>query len=301
MACQLLLINLIELMKLSGMRQLNLFKTLWGHTGDYKSAALLADQAGFNGIEGPAPERNHNQLDQLGQALEDHRLDYIAEICTAGSYVPDRRATPEEHLQSLEYKIQLSKPLSPKFYNVMAGCDAWSFDQQIEFFSRTLEIADKHSILCSFETHRSRSFFNPWITRDVLRAIPNLKITLDISHWAVVCERLMDSEMDVIEEIVPKVHHVHGRVGYDQGPQVPHPAASEYTEALLSHENIWEMAWQSQKDRGYEISTMTPEFGPDGYLHTLPFTNAPVADLWEINQWIGSRQRAHFEDWQSSL
>ena len=38
---------------------------------------------------------------------------------------------------------------------------------------------------------------------------------------------------------------------------------------------------------------MTPEFGPDGYLHTLPFTNAPVADLWEINTWMGHEERRH--------
>jgi hypothetical protein len=42
---------------------------------------------------------------------------------------------------------------------------------------------------------------------------------------------------------------------------------------------------------------MTPEFGPDGYLHCLPFTNAPVADLWQINRWVGERQRDHFADW----
>ncbi len=39
---------------------------------------------------------------------------------------------------------------------------------------------------------------------------------------------------------------------------------------------------------------MTPEFGPDGYLHQLPFTAQPVADLAEINTWMAGRQRARF-------
>jgi hypothetical protein len=30
--------------------------------------------------------------------------------------------------------------------------------------------------------------------------------------------------------------------------------------------------------------TVAPEFGPDGYLPTLPFTNQPVAVLNEINR-----------------
>jgi hypothetical protein len=39
---------------------------------------------------------------------------------------------------------------------------------------------------------------------------------------------------------------------------------------------------------------MTPEFGPDGYLHLLPFTGAPVADLWELNQWMAAEERRHY-------
>jgi hypothetical protein len=41
---------------------------------------------------------------------------------------------------------------------------------------------------------------------------------------------------------------------------------------------------------------MTPEFGPDGYLHSLPFTGAPVADLWQINTWMARRQKERFAE-----
>ncbi|MDF1628241.1 MAG: TIM barrel protein [Alcanivoracaceae bacterium] len=276
--------------------QFALFKTLWGHNGSITDGAALAAEAGFQGIEAPAP-RDDEELNELKQVLASNQLDYICEICTTGSYVPERHATPEQHLLDLEDKIQRGLPLRPRFFNVMGGCDAWPLDIQINFFRRAKEIADQHGVLCSFETHRGRSFFNPWVTRDVLRALPDLSITCDFSHWVVVCERLMDSEWDVITEVADQAHHVHGRVGYDQGPQVPHPAAPEYLAALESHERCWEAIWSSQKKRGYQLSTMTPEFGPDGYLHCLPFTNAPVADLWQVNRWIGERQRSHFADW----
>ncbi|MCC1497440.1 sugar phosphate isomerase/epimerase [Alcanivorax sp. 1008] len=276
--------------------QFALFKTLWGHNGSVADGAELAAQAGFQGIEAPAP-RDDEELRELKQALANYQLDYICEICTTGSYVPERHATPEQHLLDLEDKIQRGLPLGPRFFNVMGGCDAWPLDMQINFFRRAKEIADQHGVLCSFETHRGRSFFNPWVTRDVLRALPDLSITCDFSHWVVVCERLMDSEWDVITEVAGQAHHIHGRVGYDQGPQVPHPAAPEYRAALESHERCWEAIWSSQMKRGYQRSTMTPEFGPDGYLHCLPFTNAPVADLWQVNRWIGERQRSHFADW----
>lgn len=280
--------------------QLALFKTLWGHPGSVSDGALLAAEAGFQGIEAPAPQ-DDEELAVFRQALAAHRLDFICEICTTGSYVPERHATPEQHLADLDNKIRRALPLAPRFFNVMGGCDAWPVDIQVDFFRRAKALADSHGVLCSFETHRGRSFFNPWITRDVLRALPELSITCDFSHWVVVCERLMDSEWDVITEVAEQAHHIHSRVGYDQGPQVPHPAAPEYAAALASHERCWEAIWSSQKRRSYQTSTMTPEFGPDGYLHCLPFTNAPVADLWQINQWIAERQRHHFHDWLESF
>ena len=40
---------------------------------------------------------------------------------------------------------------------------------------------------------------------------------------------------------------------------------------------------------------MTPEFGPDGYLHCHPFTKEPVANLDEINAWMAVRQRERFK------
>jgi hypothetical protein len=162
-----------------------------------------------------------------------------------------------------------------------------------------MSIVEDRGVVVSFETHRSRSFLNPWTTRDILRQLPALKLTCDFSHWCVVCERLVDTEPDVIALCAERAHHVHARVGYDQGAQVPHPAAPEYREALEAHERWWTQIWRSQAQRGTSVSTMTPEFGPDGYLHCLPFTGAPVADLGQINTWMAERQRRRFAEWRA--
>ncbi len=99
----------------------------------------------------------------------------------------------------------------------------------------------------------------------------------------VVSERLLDDPSDDFSAFIDRVHHVQARVGYDQGPQVPHPAAPEYQPALAFAERFWQQIWRSQRQRGYPQTTLTPEFGADGYLHHLPFTNVPVADLWSLN------------------
>lgn len=274
--------------------QLLLLKTLWGHNGGLGEACSQAVAAGFNGIEAPVPAQDE-VLDQFGSLLHGGALQWVQEICTAGSYVPRRRATVEEHLQDLERQLRRGIAVGARFANVMGGCDAWEIDDSVRFFSEAQNIADRVGVTCSFETHRGRSFFNPWNTVKILERLPELKITCDFSHWMVVCERLLEDDWEVIARAAQQAHHVHGRVGYDQGAQVPHPAAPEYRKALEFHQRCWEAIWLSQRGRGYTQTTMTPEFGPDGYLHELPFTRAPVADLWEINRWIGATERRHFE------
>ncbi len=279
--------------------ELHLYKTLWGHAGNMSEAIAACHEHGFDGLEGQVPVGESDRCDFRGQ-LSEAALEYIAEICTAGSYVPERHATVAGHLESLRRQAEAALECQPLFLTVIAGCDAWSISQSVEFFGRAMEIANRLGVCASYETHRSRSFFNPWTTREILLQLPGLRLTCDFSHWCVVCERLIDTEPEILALCAERAHHIHARVGYDQGPQVPHPAAPEYHSALEAHERWWDQIWRSQLDRGANITTMTPEFGPDGYLHTTPFTGAPVADLVEINSWMADRQRRRFAEFVSS-
>ena len=53
---------------------------------------------------------------------------------------------------------------------------------------------------------------------------------------------------------------------------------------------------KAQEKRGFRISTLTPEFGPPDYQHTLPFTRVPVSNLEEICDWQARRQADNFAD-----
>jgi sugar phosphate isomerase/epimerase len=275
--------------------ELKLLRTLWGYDGDPADAVAESAEAGFDGIEGQAPADPALRA-AMGEALSSHRLDYICEITTAGSYVPERQASLEEHLTSLAQGLEACRELNPLRVNCIGGCDAWPEAMSLRFFQQGMELAEKQGVEIAFETHRSRSLFNPWVTQRLAAELPDLKLTADFSHWCVVCERLMDSELEVIEAIAPQVAHIHARVGYDQGPQVPHPAAPAYSAALAAHQRWWEILWRVQQAAGCRVSTMTPEFGPDGYLHHIPFSEEPVGDLWQINNWMRQRERQHFAD-----
>ena len=272
---------------------LHLYKTLWGHQGGLADAINACVTQEWAGIEGPAPAEPAKQR-EFSAMLDDAGLEFIAEICTAGGYVPRRLASLSDHLESLRRGAEAALECHAQFLTVIGGCDAWTTNQSVDFFLSAMASAQSLGLAVSFETHRSRSLFNPWITQDILTRLPAMELTCDFSHWCVVCERLVNTEPEILALCAQRARHVHARVGYAQGPQVPHPAAPEHAEALAAHEQWWRQIWESQRARGVTACTMTPEFGPDGYLHLAPFTGVPVAELDQINAWMGARLRHQF-------
>ena len=273
---------------------LQLYKTLWGHTGSLADAVSACLKLGWAGIEGPAPAGLADRR-EFRTMLNDTGLEYIAEICTAGSYVPRRLASPAEHIESLRRAAAAAMECEPHLLTVIGGCDAWTMDESVAFFHAAMELAARMGATIRFETHRGRSLFNPWITRDILLRLPEMEITCDLSHWCVVCERLVDTGPDVLTLCAVRARHVHARVGYAQGPQVPHPAAPEYAEALAAHEQWWRQIWETQRARGAATCTIDARSSArTGISRPDPFTGAAAANLNQINQWMGARLITRF-------
>jgi len=179
----------------------------------------------------------------------------------------------------------------------LGGCDAWEEARSLEFLSAAMQLANQYSATISFETHRGRSFFNPWVTARLCALLPELELTADVSHWCVVCERLLDVEADLLAPLCERVRHIHGRVGFEQGPQVPDPRLARYRAALDSHRRWWRRIWDCQRRHGFTRTTLTPEFGPDGYQQVDAVTGTPVGSLWEINRWMARDQHRQFRLW----
>lgn len=273
---------------------LKLVKTLWGHRGRYSDAADLAIEAGFQGLEGPFPAQADDRAEFL-EALQSRNLLYIAEISTTGFAVPRPGSTVAEHLEIFERTLENSLEAQPIFFSAMAGSDLWEFRESVDFLSRAWTIAQRYMVRVGFETHRSRSLFHPIITKNLLAELPQIELTIDFSHWCNVCERLVLDELpEVLSLCAERALHVQPRIGYDQGAQVPDPRAPMYAPMVEAHIRWWKQIWSGQHKRGFEWVTMTPEFGPDGYLQVDPYTQEPVADLWELNVWTGRRMRDEF-------
>ncbi|MEM1255090.1 MAG: TIM barrel protein [Cyanobacteria bacterium P01_H01_bin.21] len=280
--------------------KLLLLRSWWTGSTDLDRLVQQTLDDGFDGIEGPIPQDNQARQ-RLRHLLQEHGLVFIAEATTGSDpnslkdwWIPRPERTVDDHLDDLKWVIDRAQDVGALFVSTMCGYDAWSWQQNVDFFGRALELAHISGIIVSFETHRSRSLYNPWTTRDLLNEYPTMKLTCDFSHWCVVCERLIDTEWPILELCAERAQHIQCRVGYPQHAQVPDPRAEEYNEALTAHERWWNLIWEKQHQRGMSHTTMMPEFLYDGYMQTLPYTGMPVADVWEITCWMARRQRQQF-------
>jgi sugar phosphate isomerase/epimerase len=264
--------------------KLILSRSTWGIEQPWEIAVPLLKQQGFRAVESSATGDDRARLRKL---LDQHGMDYIAMVFSRG-------ATIEEHVASLRTQVEEAKAMRPLFINAHSGLDRWSLDESKKFFEGALRVEAESGLRWAHETHRGRILYNPWITRDLVTTFKDLKLTFDLSHWVCVCERLIDSEIDIIKQCAERVMHIHARVGYEEGPQVPDPRAPEYQDHLTAHERWWDIVWDTQERMGTPAISLTPEFGPPGYMHTLPYSNVPVANLWDICTWQGQRQAERF-------
>jgi len=266
--------------------------SLWGFRGDLSQAILRAQSLGFDGLEVNLehPAIVQTTASAVVEQLQTANLQLIVELVSGGDYVPDLSRSWQQHAEELDGQLSRAEALKPHRISVIAGSDSWSDEVQDHFLETLLERIERCRCPVSLETHRSRSLFNPWRIAERLSRHPRLRLTADISHWCAVSERLMTPELEPIQAIADRVDHIHARVGHAQGPSVGHPFAPEWAPELEAHRRCWQLFVQQQRARGQRVITITPEFGPDGYLPRLPFTGMPVADLESINaamaQWL---------------
>lgn len=276
-------------------------KTLWGVTPEmgntskgYDALFARIKSEGFIGVETPISMVEDKKA--FGTALQKHGLKYVAMINTC-TFNPDPIcAGVDEHVNSFRRLVREAKELVPVFINAHSGRDSWSTDAAHKYFEQALAIEAEEKITIYHETHRGRILYNPWVTRDMCKKFPTLKLTADLSHFCVVAERVFDEKSgldddwaETMDIIADRCGHVHARVGYAEGPQVPNPADPAYRPALESHEQWWDKIIARQAAKGVTEITVEPEHGTNGYQQELPW-GGEVADLWVVNNWIKDRQ-----------
>ena len=270
---------------------IKLFRSLWGLESQYHDhswASLFASirSQGFDGVEASLADIGWYQ--DRGQSflrhLRESQLSYILGLYSDWDDYegcPTARHTLEQHSAQLQDQLRFTLALTspaPVHINVHGGSDRLDAATAASFFRNAAAFMSDVGIpstRVSFETHRGRCLYSPWPTALYLQQCPNLNLTLDLSHWVLVTESLLDSRQDKMwmeNEVIPRVHHVHARIGSPQQSQLPllsvgnckDKHGGQYFQACrLRFEEVWKLC----RRRGCE--TFTVEYGPPPYA---PFT-----------------------------
>jgi hypothetical protein len=273
---------------------LKLFKSLWEvveFTGSplrirmnehVEAYIATVAEAGYAGIESPLPIPE--QEDLFNRLLEKYHLEYIAQVLTE-----------EPHASSFEAQVRDTARFNPLFIVSQSAKDWMPYEDQKQYFEQAVAVERELGIAVAHETHRGRALNVPWNAARLLDEVPGLKLNADFSHWCCVCESLLQDQTETVAKACSHSIHIHGRIGHAEGPQVADPRAPEYAHEFEIHMGWWEKICKARMQSGAEWMTFTPEFGPPGYMPTLPFTKQPVTDVWEVNLWMAEQFRIRFE------
>ncbi len=264
---------------------LKFFNTNWGFVGSRDLFFSRTKNAGYDGVELWAPQEDADRDDLLTMTSK-HNLE-LGLLC--GSWDPDFSA----HLEKFEASLQKAIALKPLYINCHSGRDWFSFEQNLQFIDLTTRLSNNSGVPIYHETHRGRILFAAHITRQFIEKRPELRLTLDISHWCNVHESLLSDQEETVALALARTDHIHTRVGHAEGPQVNDPRAPEWEPALKRHLGWWDKVVELKSKAGLPL-TMLTEFGPPHYLPALPYTVQPVADQWAINVYMKDLLRKRY-------
>ena len=250
----------------------------WGNLLPFDIFCKNVKAAGYDGVEMALPfEQDEKQ--EILSSLKTYDLELI------GQYWQSFERDLDEHARNYEKYLRNLIHANPVFINCQTGKDYFTFEQNKHLFELASRLSEESGIRIIHETHRGKSLFAANITHNYLTQIPDLRITLDISHWCNVHESLLADQSEEVELAIAHTDHIHSRVGHPEGPQVNDPRAPEWAGVLETHLNWWDHVIATHQKKQTTL-TVTTEFGPATYMPVMPYTQLPLGNQWEINVYM---------------
>lgn len=236
-------------------------------------------QSGYVGVDMWVPSAP-KERSRLLRLLEEYGLKIVVQ-----QYQAEGQSI-KEFCRSFTYYLYLAAELNPLLINSHSGRDYFSLSQQLKVIDAAADFQYKSGIQIAHETHRGRILFCPGAAHALFRQRPELKITADFSHWVCVTESYLEHYPLVLQEAIERCLHIHARVGFPEGPQIPDPRLKQYSTSVQFFTSIWQSIIQSKIKQGVKKITITPEFGPPPYMWSHLKDNSPVASQWDINVYM---------------
>lgn len=267
------------------------------HWGQEKTRAPLffarVLEEDYQGVEINLPE-SREFIKEFQSTLENIRSVKRNFIFIAQQVLPPAQESVDDYLNRMKTRLEFLTSLKPDFINSHTGKDHFSFEDNCRIIEAAENIAGRSGIPIFHETHRGRFTFHAASMLPYLEKFPTLKLTGDFSHWCTVSESMLQDQKAIVQEIIPHVHHIHARIGYEHSPQVNDPFAPEWK----NHSEVFICWWKkiiaAQAINGKRSLTITPEFGPVPYMPTMPHSQNPLADQWQTNTRIKDMLKQKF-------
>ena len=190
--------------------------TNWGFSGSWDAFAAKAKEAGYDGAEVWVPGDEKGRAGFM-EAMQKQGLAF-------GLLCGGSDANFEKHLPQFESQLRNALAMKPLYVNCHSGRDYFPFEQAKVFFNLTAKLSKETGIPIYHETHRGRLCFAAHITRHFLEETPDLRLTLDISHWCNVHESLLGDQAATVDLALARTDHIHARI-----------RSEEHTSELQSH------------------------------------------------------------------
>jgi hypothetical protein len=259
--------------------QVRAYKTTWGMGGTPDEILAKIKAANYEGWEDWI--KPHFEIQSLANK---HNLEYMAMV-------------PGQSVEQFQRDINEAHDAGAVACTVHVGQANMEFQQGLDLLTPLVEIAKTVPFNVNFETHRGKLLNEPLSTARYLKAIPDLWLCADLSHWTVVTESMLGGFAESLELAISRTRHIHARVGHEEGPQVPDPRAKQWEGHVKAFNVIWDRIKIAHEKRGETVITFDPEYGPPNYMWTNPESGQPAADLWDVCLWQRDQLKTR---WQNS-
>jgi len=250
---------------------------LWGSENqDLRLFLKRVDAAGYDGIDTWIPTEKEDQKTVLNY-LDSREIYLVAHQHEASG------TTFNKFLRSFSAQLHKCAALKPQTINSHTGKDHFSTAQFLDLIAAAEDFTAKTGITVLHETHRGRMGYSPQMTAELMEKNSTYLLTADFSHWTCVTESMLENFRETLKQAIHRTRHIHARIGFEQGPQVPDPRAPEWQYALNKFLGWWDEIYETNQRSGRNVLSFTTEFGPVPYMPIIPYTAKPVADQFELN------------------
>ncbi len=266
----------------------------WGcETMPWNDFFSSVKEAGYDGVETGFPFTiSAAEKDEIHNGLKTFGLAAI------GQHWQTVESNFEEHKEVFKKHLYSLVELQPLFINSQTGKDYFSVEQNLALMRVADDISRETGVSILHETHRGKWSFAAHITKQYLETAPQIRLTLDVSHWCNVAESLLEDQGPAVQLAIRHAGHLHARVGFQEGPQVIDPRAPENEAILSAHLQWWDALFALKKEQGNETFSITPEYGAPPYQPLMPYTQVPLTSQWDINVWMKNLLQERYKHYE---